>query len=511
LTALQNVPPGVAQWPPHLVATYAWQADWRTRRLPHQVPPPGDWTVWGLIAGRGAGKTRAAAETLAAWAWEQPGSRNLVSGRTTADMRTVCFEGESGLLNVIPRELIATWNKSLFEITLINGSLIKGIAAEQPEAFRGPQWGAAWLDELAAWQYMQEAWDMIMFSMRLGQHPRVIVSTTPKPKPLIKKLVEGKLGFPSVVTRGSTYDNLDNLAPTFRQQILQYEGTQLGRQEIHAEILDLEENGIIRRSWWKPYFGRTKDDRPMPLPPFEHIVMSLDTAFTEATRNKDTGDPDYTACTVWGLFWRKVKSKANPDADTIKPGFMLLDAWQDRIGMPELVERVKKERLSRYGGEEQRVLIKPRIGPAVMSDVGHPVDTILIEDKGSGISLRQILHREEIPAVPYNPGKAKKLDRLHGVSNFFANGWVYALQVEDKVRVNEQGRPMKRFADWAEDVIGQVCTFHGEGTIDHDDYVDATVQAIRYLADTCGHAVTVEPEPEEIDPASLKRKENPYG
>jgi phage terminase large subunit-like protein len=503
-----DLPPEVLTWSVEDMAAYLWRAAWIEERRPSQTPPPGDWTVWGLIAGRGFGKTRTAAETLAGWAWDNPKSRWLASGRTTADMRGICFEGESGLLNVIPPELIADWNKSLFELRLTNGSLIKGIAAEEPSAFRGQQYWGGWLDEVASWQYMQEAWDMIMFGMRLGPHPRIIVSTTPKPKPLIKNLVEGKLAFRTVVTGGSTYENLANLAPTFRQQVLQYEGTQLGRQEIHAELLDMEESGIISRSWWRRYPAKKPSGQINPLPPFEHVVMSLDTAFTEEARDKKTGDADYTACTVWGLFWRKVRK---PDGtERTVPGFMLLDAWQKRLGMPELIERVKKERLSRYGGEEQRAQIKPKWGPAVAHNVGKDVDVILVEEKGSGISLRQMLAREDIGTTPYNPGRAKKLERLHGVSHIFHAGWVHALEVEDENRIDPTtGKPLRRFADWADEVIGQVCSFHGEGTIDHDDYVDSTVQAIRYLADYCAHPVTVERDDEPVE--ETRPKQNPYG
>ena len=141
--------------------------------------------------------------------------------------------------------LIRDYNKSLHELTLVNGSLIKGIPASEPERFRGAQWNGAWLDELAAWDYIQDAWDQIMLSVRLGQRTRVICTTTPKPRDLLIEL-NGREGDDVVITRASTHTNLANLSPTFQKQILQYEGTKLGRQEIYAEIIDPEESEIGR-------------------------------------------------------------------------------------------------------------------------------------------------------------------------------------------------------------------------------------------------------------------------
>ena len=166
---------------------------------------------------------------MAQWAIEMPDSRWLVSAPTSGDIRGTCFEGDSGLLSVIPEGLIADYNKSLHEIKLINGAFIKGIPASEPERFRGGQWHGAWLDELAAWDYLQESWDMIMFAVRLGSRTRIIASTTPKPKPLIMELL-GRENDDVVVTKASTYVNVKNLAPSFQKQILQYEGTNLGRQ-----------------------------------------------------------------------------------------------------------------------------------------------------------------------------------------------------------------------------------------------------------------------------------------
>lgn len=464
-----------------------WQMQWMLKRLPHQIPPrAGDWTIWLLLAGRGAGKTRTAAEVISSWAMMRPETRWLVSAPTYGDLTGVCFEGESGLINVIPPELVETYNRSEVEIRLVNGSTLKGITAEKPERFRGPQFHGGWLDELAAWQRADEAFDLLSFGMRLGEHPRLICTTTPKPNTIIRKLL-AREGKDVVVTRASTYANLDNLAPTFRDQILRYEGTTIGRQEIHAEVIDPEEMGVIKRSWIKLWKGE--------LPELEFIVMSLDTAFTEETGSttrdgrKSNSDPDYSACCVWGVF------SPRPDRRDV----ILLDCWQDRLGFPDLIRRVKQEMKAVYAPRE-RAIMKPLIGPAYMQDSGRKPDILLIEDKGSGISLRQTLHREGIISAPYNPGRARKLDRLHAVSPLFAAGRVWVVE-----STKMPGHPVS----WANGLVEQLCTFSGEGSIPHDDMMDAGVQGLRYIADRDMIRVT-RPEPPEPRTHDDRPKGNPY-
>ena len=463
-------------------ADLAWRIQWEMQRLDHQRLPDGDWwTLWLFMAGRGAGKTRTAAETLGRWAQDQAGTRWLVSAPTYGDLTGTCFEGDSGLLNVIPHQLVQKYNSSDVELTLKNGSLIKGISAEKPERFRGPQFHGGWLDEFAAWQYAQEAYDMLMFGMRLGDRPRIIVSTTPRPTPTVRSMIANE-GKDVVITRASTYANLQNLAPTFRDQILKYEGTALGRQEIHAEVLDAEEQGVIKRSWWKLWPANK------PLPAFEIVVMSLDTGYTEETRNEKTGDTDPTACSVWGLF------RENGD-----DGIMLLDCWEERLGLPDLISRTKKEMNIGYG-DHDRPLIKPLYGSPILSNSGHKPDLLVIEDKGSGISLRQMLAKEGLQCHPYNPGRADKLTRLHIVSHLFANGMIWAVE-SDK-------RP-KQPRTWADPLITQVCTYSGKGSLRHDDFVDSTTQALRVITDLAAVSVA---NPRSIDnaPSRIKPRSNPY-
>jgi phage terminase large subunit-like protein len=294
---------------------------WMSQALDHQILPPGDWwSIWLLLAGRGAGKTRTAAEQIGWWAQSYKATRWLVAAPTSSDVRGTCFEGDSGLLSVIPAILIDDYNKALHELRLTNGSLIKGIPASEPERFRGPQFHGGWLDELAAWEYIQEAWDQIQFGMRLkldGMKTRLICTTTPKPRDLIIELMSRE-GDDVVLTTASTYANIDNLSENFRRQILSYEGTNLGRQEIFAEIIDAEEGGIVKRDWFRLW------PADKPLPKLEFILQSYDCAYTEKTVN------DPTASITFGVF------KPQDGGMCV----LIIDAWQDRLQYPDLKPKV---------------------------------------------------------------------------------------------------------------------------------------------------------------------------
>jgi predicted phage terminase large subunit-like protein len=413
---------------PEYRLAWAWRMSWFKTQHKHQTLPPGDWwSIWLMLAGRGAGKTRTAAEQIAWWAYEQPGTRWLVAAPTSADVRATCFEGDSGLMTVVPKSLIADYNKTAHELRLINGSLIKGIPASEPERFRGPQFHGGWCDELAAWDYIQEAWDQIQFGMRLGKRTRMICTTTPRPKDLIIELM-GREGDDVVMTTASTYANLGNLSDNFRKQILAYEGTKLGRQEIYAEIIDPEEGGIVKRDMFKLWpAGRA-------FPKFEYILQSYDVATSEKAQN------DPTACITFGVF----KPQDGPMSA------MVIDCWQERMMYPDLRPKVIEEYETVFGEGKDR----------------KRVDLLLIEDKSAGISLIQDLQRAHLPVRAYNPGRADKLQRLNIVSNVIARGRVW---------IPESDHRKGYVKDWAEGFVSQICSFP-ETT--HDDLVDACVDSL---------------------------------
>ena len=321
----------------------------------------------------------------------------------------------------------------------------------------------AWCDEIASWRYPDDTWDMLNFGLRLGQHPKILWTGTPKPSPFVRKLVK----FPnSIVVSGSTYENRANLAPKFFESLAKYEGTKIGRQELYGEILDPEEEGIVKRSQFRLW------PHDKPLPKFSAIIMSLDTAFSEKTFDKKKQSADPTACTVWGVF----------EFENMKH-VMLLDAWEDHLGFPQLVARVKKEREFTYGDADEP-LLKPKFSVPFLrpKHQGRKIDIILIEDKGSGISLRQALASENILTTPYNPGRMDKLMCLHAVSPVFANNRVWVVESN-----KTPGTPRS----WAEPVIAQFCSYIGEGSLSHDDLLDTGTQALKLILDQFGMTFTV--------------------
>lgn len=462
-----------------------WRLAWRRMARDKQLPPPdtgpvGRWLVWLIMSGRGFGKTLSGANWLGLEAASDPYSVNFVIAPTNGDLVGTCFEGgtpdlPSGLLSVIPPDLIDDYVKTGAvspAITLKNGALIRGFSSIEPDRLRGPQCHRAWCDEVGSWRNGVPTWDMLMLGARLGNNVRIAVTSTPKPKPLVSMLVKHRR---AVVIRGSTYENKDNLADQFLEEVLKYEGTRLGRQELHGELIDPEEMGIIKRSWIRlwPAFKDAERKIKNPLPEFTYLIMSLDTAFTEKTVDKKSGDPDYSACTVWGVFHEKTLTATRGVVTRRRPlpSVMLVDAWQDRVGFPELVRRVRAELKARYGAPTVP-LVRPIFGPAKLETDGRLIDLVLIEDKGSGISLRQQLEADGVVAHAFNPGHADKLARLHETSPLYERGRVWT--VESEARPGEVRR-------WAEPVVEQLCTYGGEGSIAHDDLMDTCTQAHRVL------------------------------
>lgn len=482
-----------------------WRMQWRAGARLKQVPPdqyptdyeggPRDWTVWGIRSGRGFGKTLSAANWIGLEAVHDPGSYNFVIAPTYDDVRYTCFQGPTGLFSVIPEDLILDSNLTLPSITVWTGgepALIRGFAADAPERLRGPQCNRAWCDEVASWRYPEKTWDNLIFGLRLGTRPRICWTGTLKPKAFIRALVNDK-NPKTIVVQGSTDENKDNLTDIFYDNVAKYRGTAIGRQELEGELLDPEEAGFIKRSWWNLW------PADKPLPTFLFILYSLDTAFTEKNFDKKELKNDPTACSVWGLFMVGKEYHV-----------MLLDCWEDYLGFPQLIKRVKTEREYTYG-DSREPLLKPIVsGPNRPRHQGRRPDKILIEDKGSGISLRQSLAAEEILTELYNPGQMDKLSRLHAVSPMFAHRRVWAIESESK------SNP-PAFKSWADPLISQVCTYVGPGSVEHDDLLDTTTQALKLFMDGWKFKFTVRETPEQemarrlAEAKRKKRKENPYG
>ena len=231
------------------------------------------WLTWLLIGGRGAGKTRAGAEWIRAQALglppfaHQPVGRIALVGETDHDVREVMIEGVSGLLAVHDRHERPQWISSRKRLQWPNGAVAYAFSADDPESLRGPQFGCAWSDEMAKWRYAEAAFDMLQFGLRLGSQPRQMITTTPRPTALLKKLMQDPA---NVVTRAPTRANAFNLAPNFLKTVMaRYAGTRLGRQELDGEIIEDRPDALWSRAL-------IESCRVAAAPDMQRIVVAVD-------------------------------------------------------------------------------------------------------------------------------------------------------------------------------------------------------------------------------------------
>ena len=284
-----------------------------------QLTPEGDWKTWLYLAGRGAGKTRAAGEDVAAFGLDNPKSRIAVVAETFADGRDTCVEGESGLLSILPEQSVKYWNRSLGELVLTNGTRYKLYSGDKPNQLRGPQHHRAWVDELAKYQYPDETWTQLQLGLRLGEDPRNVVTTTPRPIPLIRSLVDREN---VIVTTGSTFDNAPNLSESFLEEVRrEYEGTKLGEQELYGRIVELDGESIFKREWWRQPGTRYDYESGWIKNRVRRRYLSFDTAL------KDKDDSDYTACAVFEVL----------EDYTV----LLREAWRERLAFPALLDAIR--------------------------------------------------------------------------------------------------------------------------------------------------------------------------
>lgn len=253
-------------------------ADWEVWARPDQMPPPlapngRPWATWLVLGGRGAGKTRAGAEWVRGLALgrapfaERPVARIALVAETMADVREVMVEGVSGLIAVHADGERPRWEAARRRLVWPNGAVAQGFSAEDPESLRGPQFEAAWLDELAKWRRADATFDMLQFGLRLGARPRQMVTTTPRPTALLKRL----LNDPSTaVTRARTAQNARHLAPGFLDGVIaRYGGTRLGRQELDGEMIEDRPGALWSRA-------AVEAAREEGAPPLARVVVAVD-------------------------------------------------------------------------------------------------------------------------------------------------------------------------------------------------------------------------------------------
>ncbi len=258
--------------------------DWDFWARPDQRAPEGDWYTWLILAGRGYGKTRTGAEWIRSIVCGDtplaPGShcRIALVAETAADARDVIVEGESGLLACHPKDWRPLYEPSKRRLTWPNGATATTFAGDEPDQLRGPQFDAALVDELAKYQYAETAWDMLQFALRLGNNPRQVVTTTPRPIKLLKRIMADKK---TVLTRGNTMANAANLAPQFLAQVkARYEGTRLGRQELEAEFLD----DVPGALWTRRGLDESRWPIDKRLPDMRRLVVGIDPAVKDPNK-----------------------------------------------------------------------------------------------------------------------------------------------------------------------------------------------------------------------------------
>ena len=392
--------------------------------LPHQLPPEGDWRSWVCLGGRGAGKTRAGAEWVRAQVEgprpADPGRARQVAlvGETFDQVLEVMVMGPSGLIACSPPDRRPRWEATRRRLVWPNGAVAQAFSASEPENLRGPQFDAAWVDELAKWRRGTEAWDMLQFALRIGPQPRQVVTTTPRNVPVLKAL----LAAPStVVTHAPTEANRAWLAPSFLEEMRQrYAGTRLGRQELEGVLLEDAEGALWNTSALEAL-------RVEAAPALSRVVVAVDPPVT--------GHAGSDAC---GIVVAGAVTEG-PPADW--RAFVLEDATVSAASPLDWAQA------------------------AVEAMARHGADRLVAEVNQGGDLVEQVV-RQVDPMVPYRAVRASrgKALRAEPVAALYEQGRVHHLrglgQLEDQmVLMTPQG-------------------FRGSGS---PDRVDALVWALSEL------------------------------
>jgi phage terminase large subunit-like protein len=256
--------------------------DWPIWARSEQMPPGRRWTSWLYLGGRGAGKTRAGAEWIRARVTKGLGRRIALVASTAADARDVMIEGDSGLLAISPDGERPDYQPSKRRLTWPNGAVATLYSAEKSDALRGPQHDTAWCDELAKWKYLEPAWNNLQLGLRLGATPQQVITTTPRALAALKAIMARG---DTVVTRGTSYDNRANLAPTFFAEIIRrYEGTRFGRQEIEAELLE----DVVGALWTRRMLDTARLPYGTTAPEMSRVVIGVDPSGTRGGDERDS-------------------------------------------------------------------------------------------------------------------------------------------------------------------------------------------------------------------------------
>ena len=358
--------------------------------MEHQMAPEGNWRSWLIMGGRGAGKTRAGAEWVRCQVEGRrpldPGRSKYVAlvGETIDQAREVMVMGESGIIACSPPDRRPEWQATRRRLLWPNGAVAQVFSAQEPESLRGPQFDAAWVDEISKWRKGQEAWDMLQFALRLGDDPRVCVTTTPKNVPVLKAI----LGNPStVLTHASTETNRAHLAGPFLEEIrARYAGSRLGRQELDGVLLE-EVDGAL---WSLAGLERARVDE---VPELDRIVVAVDPPMTGKKNSDECG------IIVAGAVTR------GPPQDW--RAYVLQDASVSSAS-PDKWARAAIRSMEAYGAE--RLVAEVNQGGDLVETVIRQVDP-LVPYRGVHASKGKVARAEPVAAL-YEQGRVKHVRGL---------------------------------------------------------------------------------------------------
>lgn len=331
---------------------------WDFWARPNQRIPSGNWLTWLLLAGRGYGKTRVGAETTRHYVENKVYGRIGLVAETAADARDVMVNGESGIIACSPPWFRPKYEPTYRRLVWPNGAIATLFSSEDPDALRGHQFDFAWSDELCKWKYMDATWDQLQFCLRLGTNPRQLVTTTPRPVAVLKRLIHQNA---TVITKGSTEENEGNLAPSFVSTVYDmYSGTRLGRQELSAEILDDNPGALFNMKNIEK--ARVKS---IDLDELDRIVVAIDPAVTANKKSNETG------IVVAG----RKKMKATGTVSATRHGFLLDDVSVGRVAPAVWA---KKAVDAYYKFEADAIVVEVNNGGDMCKEVLRQVDPNIV-------------------------------------------------------------------------------------------------------------------------------------
>lgn len=403
---------------------YDWEGLWaRPAQLePRTVPP---WLFWFLMGGRGSGKTRPAAEFCWRRALEMPGSRGFVAARTLDDVRTTCMEGESGLLKVIPPGVRKLWKSTTCELWIYTGdkpTFVKGFTSEKPDQGRGKQHHWGWADEFASWLKDGALWDQLLFGLRLpweGREAQAVIASTPLPIARIRKLVkregkivetlDGRQYTDVVISRMTTFENLENLSATYLALIEEHRGTRMGDQELLGRLLDDVPGALWQRAWFDRLGFRIPEPPPELL---DLVVISIDPAIT--AHSVDEGDDDDSDLTgiVAGARLRMEETERN--------GQIFTPDWLNAQGLRDNHRREHYAVLRDISMRSQ-----PEVWAEAAVELFHEMkaDYVVAETNRGGDLVSAVLRNvwPEVPIETVNASRGKRT-RAEPVATIYSQG-----------------------------------------------------------------------------------------